>query len=158
MRILYTRPSFASLQKIYSSLPYFYASNFNVTFNSKFCDKRHTLRCSETNGLAPILRVYSKKKEKKRKEHTRTEYTCRPSIWNSSFPSYFASPPNRRTILLYVAGFRMKFSLLPVLVKTPETVKRRLRAKSTTVFTERSFLLRGTRISRARKTWSKSYP
>lgn len=138
------------MQKIYSSLPYFYASNFNVTFNSKFCDKRHTLCCSETNGLAPILRVYSKKK-KKRKEHTRTEYTCRPSIWNSSFPGYFASPPNRRTILLYVAGFRMKFSLLPVLVKTPETVKRRLRAKSTTVFTERSFFVaRNANFSRAR--------
>lgn len=75
MRILYTRPSFASLQKIYSSLPYFYASNFNVTFNSKFCDKRHTLRCSETNGLAPILRVYSKKKRKKKERSIRVRNT-----------------------------------------------------------------------------------
>lgn len=50
-------------------------------------------------------------------------------IWNSSFPSYFASPPNRRTILLYVAGFGMKFSLLLVLVGMPEIVKTGVYAK-----------------------------
>lgn len=98
-------------------LCYFSKQSFNVIFRLKFYYKRHTctVRRTETNGLASIFAsararpVYS---GKKRKEHTRAEYTCRPGIWNSSFPSYFASPPNRRTILLYVAWFGMKFSLL----------------------------------------------
>lgn len=45
--------------------------------------------------------------------YTRAEYTRGAAIWNSSFPGYFASPPNRGTILLYVARIEMKFSLPP---------------------------------------------
>jgi len=99
--------------------------NRNVIFGLKNFTINDTLRYEETNGLAFIFARETPCVTEKKREvayaygiHVPIGY-----IWNSSFPSYFASPLNRRTILLYVAGFGMKFSLLLPLVKMPEIVK-----------------------------------